>query len=202
MTNENEIDEEQEEAWDEELKHKERIFVLNYCTNEATFLNAKLSYRETYTKRDKDGKKIIPEDSTCESNGSKLSKKPKIKNAIRKLLNLTQPEKDERNIYQLLEDLAHQAFYNPAQILTASGKLKTKKLEDLGELAKCISQIKPTQYGIEYTLVDRYKAIAVLGKYLNIVRPEQQIEVKLPVVEVPSKIIDPEQWNAVSDKEE
>lgn len=198
MTN----DEELEEAWDKDLKHKERIFVLNYCTNENTFLNASASYRETYAKRDKEtGNKIYPEDSTCESNGSKLTKRERVKAAIRKLLKQVQPEKDEQDIYRMLSDLAHQAFFNPADVLTATGRLKTDKLDDLGEKAKVIAQIKPTQYGVEYTLIDRYKPMTLLAKYLNIVRPEQQIEVTLPVMEITPKIMDPELWNEESDKE-
>ena len=199
MTNDNE---ELEEAWDKDLKPKERIFVLNYCTNELTFLNASASYRETYAKRDKEtGNKIYPEASTCESNGCKLSKKEHVKAAIRKLLKQVQPEKDEMDIYQMLEDLAHQAFFNPADVLTATGKLKTQSLDQLGQKAKFIAQIKPTQYGVEYTLIDRYKPMTLLAKYLNIVRPEQQIEVSLPVMEITPKIMDPELWNEESKEE-
>lgn len=191
-----------EEAWDNELKSRERIFVLYYCTNQKTFLNAKASYRETYTKYDKEtGEKIIPVDTTCEVNSSRLMKKPKIKDAIRKLLKLTQTELDEENTYRIINNLATMAFFNPADVITKNGCIKAESLDELGELAKTIAQIQPTQNGTKVTLIDRAKYMDLMMQYLNIVRPERQIEIKLPVIELPVKTsID--EWNAMASKEE
>lgn len=196
MTNEEELD----DAWDAQLKGKKRLFVLHFCTNEQTFLNASASYREAYTKKDREtGKYIQPEQSTCEVNGSKLMKREDVKTAIRRLLVLSQGDKDDLKTYQLLQDLALLASYNPADILDKAGRLTVKNLADLGEKAKCIAQITPTMYGVKYTLYDRNKALDKLVNYLNIVRPEQQIDVTLPVMEIVRKAVSAEAWNAQSE---
>ena len=39
---------ESEERWDTDLKHKERLFVLHFCTDDLTFLNATQSYKSVY----------------------------------------------------------------------------------------------------------------------------------------------------------
>lgn len=190
------IQAEDETAWDAELKAKERIFVLHYCTNELCFLNATAAYRETYTKKDKKtGNLVIPEQSTCESNGSRLLKRDRVKAAIRKLLVITQEELDTNNTYKILQELALLASYNPADILDKAGRLKVKNLSDLGEKAKCIAQITPTMYGVKYTLYDRNKALDKLLNYLNIVKPEQQTDVILPIMEIVGKATDVESWN-------
>lgn len=197
------IDNDTDEDWDEGLKHRERIFVLHYCTDERCFLNATASYRETYTHKDrKSGDIVIPDQSTCEANGSRLCKRDKVKNAIRKLLKISQAELDEKNVYKIINDLCTLAFFNPADILDKAGRLKVKNLSDLGEKAKAIAQIRPTQYGVHYVLQDRSKYLELLTKYLDIVRPEQQIEVKLPVIEMVQKSVDAEAWNAMSNEEE
>lgn len=193
MTNEQEIN----DSWDAEVKGRKRLFVLHFCTNEQTFLNASASYREAYTKKDRlTGKFIVPEQSTCETNGSKLMKREDVKTAIKRLLILAQGDKDDLKTYQLLEELALLASYNPADILDNQGRLKTKTLDELGEKAKCIAQITPTPYGIRYTLYDRNKALDKLVNYLNIVRPEQQIDITMPVMEVVRKALSAEEWNA------
>ena len=195
-------DNEESENWDADLKYRERIFVLNYCTNDECFLNATKSYRETYTKQDKEsGKLFIPDQKTCEVNGSRLCKRERVKIAIRRLLKLTQSELDEEHIYQAIKDLCTLSFYNPADILTAKGNLKVKRLEDLGDLAKCIAQITPTMYGTKYTLYDRNKAMSQLLNYLNIIRPENQVDIKLPVIEMVQKAADIESWNTKTEEQ-
>ena len=192
-----------EDAWDNGLKHRERIFILHYCTNEQTLFNAAASYKETYRKKDREtGETIYPEPTTCESNGSKMLKRPKVKTAIRKLLKLTQPELDEENVYKTIKELTDLAFFNPADIIDGNGRLKTETLEELGDKAKAIAQIRYTQYGPAITLCDRTKYLDLLIKYLNIVRPEQQIDIKLPVIEMVQKSIDVSAWNAKSEQEE
>lgn len=199
MNEQNEI---QEEAWDENLKHRERLFVLHYCTDDECFLNATASYRATYTKKDrKTGALIIPDQTTCESAGSRLLRREKVKIAIKRLLALSQEDLDEKNTYKILNELAMLASYNPADILDKAGRLKVKNLSDLGEKAKCIAQITPTVAGIKYTLYDRNKALDKLVNYLNIVRPEQQIDVTLPIMEIAAKA-SPEDWNKAQEKTE
>lgn len=198
MTDENQT----EEAWDSELKGRKRLFVLHFCTNEQTFLNATASYREAYTKKDRTtGKLIEPEQTTCETNGSRLMKREDVKTAVRKLLVLAQGDKDNLKTYQLLEELSLLASYNPSDILDKAGRLTVKNLSDLGEKAKCIAQITPTMYGVKYTLYDRNKALDKLVNYLNIVRPEQAIDVNLPVFEIVRKAVNAEVWNAQSEGE-
>lgn len=193
---------ENEEAWDAGLKNKTRLFILTYCTDQEAFLNGSLAYKKVYTKKDKEtGNEIIPEQSTCETNASRLLKKPEIKTAVKKLLKLTQPELDEHNTYRMIKELAELAFYNPADILNADGSLKVENLMDLGSRAKCISQITRTQYGMKYTLYDRNKAIDKLVQYLNIVRPEAPVEINLPVMEVVKKAMDADSWNEIASKE-
>lgn len=199
MTNEEDMIEDQ---WDAGLKARERIFILHYCTDEQCLFNASASYKATYTKKDRQtGELVIPEAITCETNGSKLLKRPKVKTAIRKLLKIVQPELDEENVYKVIKQLQDLSFFNPADILDENGKLKVS-LEELGEKAKAIAQIKFTQYGPSYTLVDRTKYLELLMKYLNIVRPEQQIDIKLPVIEMVQKSVDVDSWNAMSEQQE
>lgn len=198
MTNEDE--EVIEDQWDAGLKHRERIFILHYCTDEACLFNAAASYRETYTKKDrKTGSVFIPEQVTCETNGSKMMKRPKVKTAIRKLLKLTQPELDEENVYKVIKEVQDLAFFNPADIIDGNGRL-IDDIEKLGSKAKAIAQIRFTQYGPAITLVDRTKYLDLLMKYLNIVRPEQQIDIKLPVIEMVQKTNDVELWNKQSEE--
>lgn len=191
-----------EDQWDAGLKARERIFILHYCTDEQCLFNATACYRATYTKKNREtGLLEIPEDVTCETNGSKMLKRPKVRTAIRKLLKLTQPDLDEENVYKTINQLTKLAFFNPAEIIDGNGKL-VKDLPELGELAKAVAQIRFTQYGPQVTLVDRTKYLDLLMKYLNIVRPEQQIDIKLPVIEMVQKSIDVESWNQMSQEQE
>ena len=199
MTND---EDEIEDQWDAGLKARERIFILHYCTDEACLFNASQSYKATYTKKDRaTGELVSPEDATCETNGSRILKKPKVKLAIRKLLKLTQPELDEENVYKTINQLTKLAFYNPADIIDSNGRLR-KELTELGDLAKAVAQIRFTQYGPQVTLADRTKYLDLLMKYLNIVRPEQQIDIKLPVIEMVQKSVDVEAWNEMSQAQE
>lgn len=198
MTNEVE---EIEDQWDAGLKHRERIFILHYCTDEECLFNASASYKATYTKKNREtGELETPEQITCETNGSKMMKRPKVKTAIRKLLKLTQPELDEENVYKVIKEVQDLAFFNPADIIDGNGRL-IDDLEKLGNKAKAIAQIRFTQYGPTVTLVDRTKYLELLMKYLNIVRPEQQIDIKLPVIEMVQKTNDVELWNKQSEEQ-
>lgn len=190
------IDEVEELAWDANLKPKERIFVLHYCADEDSFLNATRSYQKAYQKKDKRTGAVLKEldVKTCEACGSRMYNRERVKLAIRRLLKITQEEHDETNTYRLLADVASLATFNPADVIDDKGNLKCT-LEELGEKAKLISQIEPTKFGVKVTLAERSKYIDLFMKYLNIVRPETQLEIKLPIVEVAPKIASVDEWN-------
>ena len=190
------IDEVDELAWDANLKPKERIFVLHYCADEDSFLNATRSYQKAYQKKDKKTGEVLKEldVKTCEACGSRMYNRERVKLAIRKLLKITQEEHDETNTYRLLADIAALATFNPADVIDERGHLKGK-LEELGEKAKFISQIEKTKFGIKVVLAERSKYIDLFMKYLNIVRPETQLEIKLPIVEIAPKAASIDDWN-------
>lgn len=190
------IDEVEELEWDANLKPKERIFVLHYCADEDSFLNATRSYQKAYQKKDKRTGAVLKEldVKTCEACGSRMYNRERVKLAIRRLLKITQEEHDETNTYRLLADVASLATFNPADVIDDKGNLKCT-LEELGEKAKLISQIEPTKFGVKVTLAERSKYIDLFMKYLNIVRPETQLEIKLPIVEVAPKIASVDKWN-------
>lgn len=171
--------------WDSTVHGKQRLFVLHYCTDEECLFNATASYEASYPGVDK---------STAATNGSKLLKKPKVSLAIRRLLKLAQQDLDEENIYKTLHDMAMLATFNPADVLQSNGDLK-EDLDQLGEKAKCIAQITRGKFGVQYTLIDRAKYLQMMGTYLNLVRPEADIDRSLPVIELPAKS-DDEAWNA------
>lgn len=191
---------ESEERWDSGLKHKERLFVLHFCTDDLTFLNATQAYKSVYKDRDKvTGKVRERSNEVCEAASSRLMGKAHIKKAISKLLNETQADLDEKNGYKLLKNLMLLADYNPADILKADGKLKVKNLSELGELAKCISQIEYTKAGFKVTLADRSKYMQMYLKYLNLIKPEVLVEEQLKVVALAPKAASVEEWNAIAE---
>ena len=190
---------ENEARWDSELKHKERLFVLHYCTDDLTFLNGTASYKAVYKDRDKvTGKVSDRSNEVCESAASRLLGKQHIKKAVSKLLTETQADLDEKNGYKLLRNLMMLADYNPADILTADGKFKVKDLTELGDLAKCVSQIEHTKKGFKVTLVDRSKYIQMYLKYLNLIKPEVLVAEGLKVVELPGKAASIDEWNKMA----
>ena len=182
--------------WDSGLKHKERLFVLHYCTDDLTFLNATAAYKCVYKERDKvTGKVTDRSNEVCEAAASRLLSKDYIKVAVSKLLTETQADLDEKNGYKLLKDLMLLAAYNPADILKVDGSFTVKDLHELGDLAKCISQIETTKKGFKVTLVDRAKYIQMYLKYLNLLRPEVLVAEQLKVVAMVEKDNSIEAWN-------
>ena len=188
--------------WDETVKGRERLFVLHYCTDQNTFLNATQSYKAAYQKRDEKGRVIKLDQATCEACSSRLMKRERVRIAISRLLETAQVDLDEKSTYQLLHDLMLYATYNPSDIITEQGELKVKKLSDLGDLAKCVTDIIPTKYGLHIKLADRSKYIGQLLSYLNLVRPEIKVDAQLPVIEMVQKCIDPEQWNQFASEQQ
>ncbi|MBO7733168.1 MAG: terminase small subunit, partial [Methanobrevibacter sp.] len=191
-----EVDE-SEARWDSGLKHKERLFVLHYCTDDLTFLNATASYKAVYKERNKvTGKVMDRSNEVCEAAASRLLSKEHIKRACSKLLTETQADLDEKNGYKLLKDLMLLAAYNPADIIDKKGKLKVKSIEELGDYAKCISQIEVTQNGVKVTLADRSKYMQMYLKYLNLIRPEVLVAEQLKVVAMVEKDNSIKAWNS------
>lgn len=188
---------ESEDRWDSGLKHKERLFVLHFCTDDLTFLNATASYKAVYKDRNKATGEIIERSNeVCEAASSRLLAKAHIKSAVSKLLTQTQADLDEKNSYRLLKDLMLLADYNPADIVTGRGTLKVKDINELGELAKCISQIEMTKTGVKVTLVDRAKYMQMYLRYLNLIKPEVLVAEQLKVVAMVEKDNSVESWNA------
>ena len=190
---------ENEEKWDSGLKHKERLFVLHYCTDDLTFLNGTASYKAVYKERDRvTGKITDRSNEVCESAASRLLGKQHIKKAVSKLLTETQADLDEKNGYKLLKDLMLLADYNPADIVDGKGKLRVKNIAELGEMAKCISQIEVTKTGVKVTLADRSKYMQMYLKYLNLIKPEILVAEGLKVVALPGKSGSIDEWNAMA----
>ena len=195
---ENENENIENETWDSTVKGKVRLFVLYYCTDEECIFNQTEAYRKAYTKKDRrTGKVFKPNAQTCQSNGSRLMKKSKVRLAVQRLLKTAQADIDEEMVYRLLKEMCLGATFNPADVLDKNGKLAAKSLKDLGDNAKLIAQITPTKFGIQYTLIDRTKYMSMLGKYLNLVRPETKVDIKLPVIELTAKYTDDENASAV-----
>lgn len=179
-------DEEQEDSsqWDEGLKRKERLFVLEYCCNEETFLNGSRSYRAAFEKPDK---VLLPE--SCEVGANRYLKKKAVQDAITKLLKINQPKLDEKNAYQLVHDIMRLATFNPSEVIDSDGQLR-RNIEELGESAKYIEQIIPAteKSPTRIILTKRDKFVELALRYLNLVRPENQMEIKLPVIEIAPKV--------------
>jgi len=190
-------DENNEKTWDSGITGRQRLFVLNYCTESLCFFNATAAYRESYYDR-KTGKR--PDDNTAAVCGSKLLRKAKVKNAIRLLLAEVQPEADRMNSYQLLHDLALQATYNPADIIDCKGRLVVKHLAELGEKAKCIAQITPTVTGVQIKLCSRAVAQDKLLKYYNLVKEEPPKDGGMPVLAIDRQAGEADEWNGIYSK--
>lgn len=197
------VDNTQSDKWDAELKHRERLFVLHFCTDDLTFLNATASYKCVYKDRDKEtGEVTDRSNEVCEAASSRLMGKAHIKKAISKLLSETQADLDEKNGYKLLKNLMMLADFNPADILKADGTLRVKNLNELGDMAKCISQIEYTKAGYKVILADRSKYIQMYLKYLNLIKPEIVAAEGLKVVALSSKAESIDEWNELAEQSE
>ena len=193
------LQQESEKTWDAELKHKERLFVLHFCTDDFTFLNATASYKAVYKERDKKTGKIKDRSNeVCEACSSRLMSREHIKIAVAKLLKETQADLDEKNGYKLLKDLMLLADFNPADIIDRNGNLKVKDFSQLGELAKCVSGIEKTKEGLKIALVDRSKYMSMYLKYLNLIKPEVLVNEQLKVVAMVPKTDSVEEWNKIA----
>ena len=104
--------------WDAGLKPKERLFLLEMCTSEENWLRPDKAYREITKKYDKKtGQTVYVDDRSASKGANRYLQKPKIKEALKKLLQQQQPELDEQNVYRVLHEMQTLAFYNPADII-------------------------------------------------------------------------------------
>ena len=156
-------------VWWEGLTGRRRLFVEYYCTDKTCFLNATAAFIKAYSKP---GKELT--DSSIQSNASRLLREPRVQEAVTKLLRARQSGEDQLSEFKMLDLLATLAFYNPGDIINKNGELQ-KPLGDMGDLALCVAGIKRTKYGSEIKLYDRTKAMEILGRYLEIIRPVEGI---------------------------
>jgi hypothetical protein len=178
-------------SWDAALKGRRRLFVQYYCTDKACFMNAFEAYKKAYT-RVRNGVAEEPGYDTAHEVSSRLMRKPEIQEAIRKLLRKAQEGIDEETQYQLLRVYKELALYNPADIIDADGSLTVKDLRDLGEKALCIAGItrRINAKGMattEIKLVDRFKAMESLAKYLELIKPEGGTTINSPILVLSGK---------------
>lgn len=171
------------DEWDANLTGKKRLFVLFYCTEEDCFLNGTRAYLKAY--------KNCESENAAAVNAVKLLRNAKVKSAVKKLLRLARDEDDEQAVYKVLKTYERLSFFDPADIIDSSGRLLVDDLKDLGELSICVEQIE-TRVGKSgsYTIVklaNRYKAMEALAKYLNIIRPEVDVQAVMPVVMLSGK---------------
>jgi hypothetical protein len=184
-------------SWDDALRGRRRLFVLYYCTREDCFLKPAEAYQKAYAKK-RNGALEEPNHNTAATNAWKLMQHPEIREAIRKLLRAAQEEIDEETRHQVLRLYRLLALYNPADIIDGTGRLKIKNdLSELGELAKCVVGVikKVSDKGsvnYEIKLADRFKALEGIAKYLELIRPEGDTTVNVPVMVINSKQIDDE----------
>lgn len=182
-----ELPETGERTWEDGLSGRVRLFVLQYCTDEDCFLNGTRAYKSAYRKKNREtGEVEEPDDNTAAVNASKLLRKAKVREAIRLLLALARDETDEEAVHRILKLWGTLAFYNPADIITAEGKLKVTDLAELGPLALCIQGIerRETQLGttINVKLADRTPFARDYAKYMNLIRPDTSNLLTIPVV--------------------
>ena len=171
-------------VWWEGLTGRRRLFVECYCTDRACFLNATAAYIKAFANHGKE-----PADQSIQSNASRLMREPVIQTAISKLLRSRQNSEDRINEFKLLDALQHLAFYNPAEIVDEYGSLK-KPLGQMGDMALCIAGIRNTRHGREIKLYDRTKALEMLGRYLDVIRPAEGATIINPVVALTDKDIE------------
>ncbi|MDR0709163.1 MAG: terminase small subunit [Spirochaetaceae bacterium] len=156
--------------WDEGLTGRQRRFVEYYCGDRDCFLNAVKAFEKAYRRPGRE-----PAETSIQSNAARLMRNPRIQDAITRLLRSMQNGEDRLSEYRVLRLLGTLAFYNPADIVDRHGNLNVKAdLHELGDLAYCIAGIKKNKDGgKEIKLFDRTRALDMLSRYLDIIRPAE-----------------------------
>jgi hypothetical protein len=180
-------------VWDEGLTGRQRRFVEYYCGDRECFLNATKAFSKAYNRP---GKALA--ETSIQSNAARLLRNPRIKDAIARLLRSRQNEEDQLSEYRVLRLLGTLAFYNPADIVNQYGSLKVKTdLSELGDLAYCVAGIKSHRDGgKEIKLFDRTKALDILSRYLDIIRPAES-----NVIINPNMYLTPKEVDALREEE-
>jgi phage terminase small subunit len=171
-------------VWNEGLTGRRRFFVEYYCTDQSCFLNATAAYVKAYSRP---GKELT--DASIQSNASRLMRDPVVREAVNKLLRARQNREDDLNEYRMLKMLMTLAFYDPGDIIDKYGNL-TKDLAELGDLSVCVAGIKQTRNGKEIKLYDRTKAVEMLARYLEIIRPAEGANIINPNVYLTAKEVE------------
>jgi hypothetical protein len=174
-------------VWDEGLTGRRKKFVELYCKSKSCFLSPAKAYAEAFTRNG-----IVPSEKSIQSNSSRMMKDPKIKDAIKRLLRSHQDEEDQLTEYEVLRALKILSLTNPKDIVEKDnyGKYRVKELDELGELALCINEIKNTKHGQEIKLYDRTKSLSMLCSYLDITRPEEGKTIINPVIYLADKEVE------------
>jgi phage terminase small subunit len=173
--------------WDEGLTGRQRRFVEAYCTERSCFLNATGAFIKAYSRKGE-----APPESSVQSNSARMMRNPKIKDAIQRLLRSKQNEDDKITEYEVLKLLHTLTFYNPADIVDRYGTIKVDTLEELGDLALCVTGIKTGKSGREIKLYDRTKALSILAEYLKLIRPQESQGIVMPVILLTKKELEEE----------
>ena len=169
-------------VWWDGLTGRRKLFVEYYCTDKTCFLNATAAFIKAYSNS---GKELTS--ASIQSNSARLMREPKIKEAIAKLLRAQQNDEDQLNEFKILQLLKTLAFYNPADIIDKYGCLK-KEMTELGDLAMCITGVEKNRDGSrKYKLFDRTKAMELLSRYLDIIRPAEGTLIVNPYIRITDK---------------
>ncbi len=190
-------------TWEDGLSGRVRLFVLLYCTDQECFLNGTRAYKSAYRRKNREtGDLVEPDDNTAAVNASKMLRKTKVRESISMLLALARDETDDEAVHRILKHWGTLAFYNPADIITADGRLKVQDLSELGPLAVCVQGIERREgkYGttINIKLSDRAPYMRDYAKYLNLIRPDTANLLTIPVV-MTTERADVEKFNQAGD---
>ncbi len=99
----------------------------------------------------------------------RLLRMPAITEAIAK----AQAEAAKRNeitVDRVLQELSRIAFHDPSKIVTVSKRqaVRITPTEDLDEDSRrCVESVGESQHGLRIKLLDKTKALELLGKYLD-----------------------------------
>lgn len=150
---------------DSSLTMKEKIFVCAYCANG---FNAARAYRaaEPSCPEGKEG------DYKAAQSGYDMKCRPHIQQAIKAYLEEALKDYKESLHYKIIKTNIHRAFYDLANFFDDKGRMKPlSKIPP--EERVCIDGIKKnTGEEAVYILSDRVKALDMLTKYMNIIKPD------------------------------
>jgi hypothetical protein len=167
----------------ERINARQHRFIEAYCFNPETRLDHIRSYMLVYDVKDRTKASIA---------ASQLMHRPIIMQAIADKLRTIQSQIDVQDVYLVVNTLHTMSFYDPFAIVDEEGTLRSK--EEIGNLScviKGISTYKDKQGNIvtSIKLVDRLKALELYARYLDIVKPRNDvsIDIKIPGIYITGK---------------